>query len=103
MSRKIWLLTYYIIPREKRGTCAYVHIRIFIAPCITMRILAFKENYSSKEKVEGRGKEYTALSLDTCVWLVCHLLIPSEGRMVCDMPGDVVPHDKNSLSFQAAV
>lgn len=41
---------------------------IFIAPYITMRILAFKENYSSKEKVEGSwGEEHKARSPDMCV------------------------------------
>lgn len=53
--------------KRKRGTCTYVHIHIFIAPYITMRLLAFKESHSSKEKVAGRGKEHTALSPDTCV------------------------------------
>lgn len=32
-----------------------------------MIVLAFKENYSSKEKVEGGEKEYTAPSPGICV------------------------------------
>lgn len=99
MLRKIWFLIYYIILREKRGICVYVYIRIFIVFCIIMRILVFKENYLLKEKVEGRGKEYIVFFFDICVWLVCYFFISFEGRMVCDMLGDVVLYDKNSFFF----
>lgn len=43
-----------MISIERRGPCTYVHIHVFIAPYIPIRILTFKENYSSKEKADGR-------------------------------------------------
>lgn len=51
----------YKIPRKR--PCIYLKP---ILPYITIRILAFKENYSSKEKVEG-GKSISPITWYMCV------------------------------------